>query len=931
MGVPLGRYRGVAGAMALLSAWAMSGCDGDASRVIDGNPPPPAAVAKVVIEPGSVLLTETGQTRTLVAHAFDASGMEIAGRTVSWSSAAPANLTVSQAGVLRAEVANGSTQITATIDGVVSRPLLAVVTRPAAGASVLDDSDILGEVGETATNGPAGTPGNSLEFVLADGVGVPAVGSTIVGSGDKPVAGRVVEAVTTAGRTVVRFTPGPLLEVFPELVINEVFQLGPDDVEINPDIAASYDVVRDGSRLDFTPKPATGSGPDGSVAGKLPSRAPVGTYALPPFGECEWEGPSFDEVPLSLSLPPVFSLDFEPQVEIVRSASDRIDRWLVTGPAEFAVEAGLGVKFAFEGTLTCKAELVTLRVPVGGPLSLLVGGLIPVGVGFKMSGELTVAQLEAKTKVSNKANVELGLACPADEGCSIVRELNDSQFELEPELILPGGTTGMDQLRLALGAQLFGYAEVEFGSPLFERLRLEALDAKAGAGLEGEFAPRFTQVSDTSFKAHYSGKGFVGVEAGTELTGLAARLGIDEITFLELGLDFPFAASPTGWVRADRARFLAGDEVAFTVQFDAETLEFIPGVGPFNLRELVLLRSVPGGVEEIARTPAVAGQAEYTFDVVAPALGRADEYFAFLDTALVPPFDLFLLEVGNAAAVEVLPETATVAPGGTVDFNATVFALSDASVSWDLPDGGGTIDANGLFTAGSQAGTYAVRATSVADPAVTAEATVTITEDSGGGGTSPPSAPVRIGRLEARASVERNCQPNPAIDRDPDSGYAQGVESVSASAAVPDGGSASISGQVTGYDAAAPGGPTGTGMTVSASGSFAPCTSGSVSGTSTTLYWTFSVGGTESVGYSVAAQLSSGSQSDIQLRTDYTTGEPVYYFKSTTLETGSPSGVLAPGNYQVRVQMGDTLSNNEDIGESFSHTSTFSISFSQLP
>lgn len=642
-----------------LLAWvlAVAGCSDGGSRNAGGSPPPPppppppAAVARVVIQPGSVLLTEAGQQRTLVARAYDASGAEITGRTVSWSSSSPSALSVSPSGVLRAEVANGSAQIVATIDNVRSRPVLAVVTRVPQGAVLVADGDIAGEVREAATNGPPGTPGNRLEFTWGASAAPPAVGAIVIGTGEKPVAGRVAEVERTDGRTVVRFTPGPLLEVFPELVIDEEFQLGPDDVEINPEIAAAYDVVRDGARYEFRPK-ATAAAVTGAVTGEkvreVGRQQAVGTGALPPFTDCETDSP-LDRLPLSLDAPPLFSFEFEPRVQIVKNAPDRIDRWLVVGPAEFDVEAGLEVDAAFAAKIECKAELVTLSVPVGGPLSLLIGGVIPVGVGFEIGGEVTVAQLKAVTKVGSKARIELGLACADGGSCSMVRELRDSQFTLEPELALPGGETGLDQLRLEVEAKLFGYAEVQFGSRLFRRLRVEALEARAGAGLEGEFAPAFTQTADASFKAKYAGKGFVSAEAGTELGGLAELLGLDEITFLELGLDFPFAESPQGRVTANRRQFLIGESVRFTVEFGAPTVDFIPGVGPFNLREVVLIRQVPGGVEEVARQPAVTGQSVYMFDVVAPASGRAEEYFGFVVTRLAP-FDFFALEVGAATS-----------------------------------------------------------------------------------------------------------------------------------------------------------------------------------------------------------------------------------------------------------------------------------------
>ena len=78
-------------------------------------------------------------------------------------------------------------------------------------------------------------------------------------------------------------------------------------------------------------------------------------------------------------------------------------------------------------------------------------------------------------------------------------------------------------------------------------------------------------------------------------------------------------------------------------------------------------------------------------------------------------------------AVTVSPQSVTVNAGGTVQFTATVTGTANTAVTWTR-SGGGTIDpSTGLFSAGSSAGTFTVRATSVAAPSVFAEATVRVT------------------------------------------------------------------------------------------------------------------------------------------------------------------------------------------------------------
>ncbi len=77
-------------------------------------------------------------------------------------------------------------------------------------------------------------------------------------------------------------------------------------------------------------------------------------------------------------------------------------------------------------------------------------------------------------------------------------------------------------------------------------------------------------------------------------------------------------------------------------------------------------------------------------------------------------------------SVVVTPGGAMVQPGGTVNFAADVRGTTDPRVNWSLPNGGGTITAAGVFTAGTGTGTFTVRAASVVDPNAFGEASVTV-------------------------------------------------------------------------------------------------------------------------------------------------------------------------------------------------------------
>jgi hypothetical protein len=78
--------------------------------------------------------------------------------------------------------------------------------------------------------------------------------------------------------------------------------------------------------------------------------------------------------------------------------------------------------------------------------------------------------------------------------------------------------------------------------------------------------------------------------------------------------------------------------------------------------------------------------------------------------------------------VDIQPRSAQVQPLGTVAFAGAVTGTADTAVLWEVVESvGGTIDATGHYTASSTLGQYHVRASSHADPAKSALATVTVT------------------------------------------------------------------------------------------------------------------------------------------------------------------------------------------------------------
>jgi hypothetical protein len=126
-----------------------------------------------------------------------------------------------------------------------------------------------------------------------------------------------------------------------------------------------------------------------------------------------------------------------------------------------------------------------------------------------------------------------------------------------------------------------------------------------------------------------------------------------------------------------------------------------------------------GTVAPSAVTTNAAGSATaaYAAPASAPASDTVTATFAGASETVA-------ITVAPAVTVAIAPTSVTLAPGTTRQFAATVTGAADTTVTWSAS--GGSVSPSGLFTAGSATGTFSVTATSVADPARSATATVRV-------------------------------------------------------------------------------------------------------------------------------------------------------------------------------------------------------------
>lgn len=175
---------------------------------------------------------------------------------------------------------------------------------------------------------------------------------------------------------------------------------------------------------------------------------------------------------------------------------------------------------------------------------------------------------------------------------------------------------------------------------------------------------------------------------------------------------------------------------------------------------------IPRGTEEgspIGATDA-SGTIEFTFTPLGDRELRLDVH-ACADVAGRRRLRQVCQDAFVIRGLALAPGSATVAPGGTQQFTATLFG-QPATVTWSTT--AGSIDAHGLLTAGTTSGTFEVRATNPVDGRSTA-ATVVVGNATTTTTTTLPGSSIAIvsrdSSVFARVSVASACQPNTAGDQ----------------------------------------------------------------------------------------------------------------------------------------------------------------------
>jgi hypothetical protein len=425
--------------------------------------------------------------------------------------------------------------------------------------------------------------------------------------------------------------------------------------------------------------------------------------------DCKAEMPPGLQFPMSLDnidvqVFPQLTLD----LQIVKSALRRL---VVHGSVAPRIQANPLITAALEAKAECLFTARVIILPIGGPISLIIGGQIPVGVGIEAGAKATFGQLGFDAFMQASLAAEFGIDCPAD--CHVVAEMSSTAPDgfFKPRL-----PTFEEDLRFEVSGSAFGFAKLTIGNPFLRDLRFEVVELKAGLAQKFELAGRTAQASDAAYASTFDLKPLLEFKTSSKLQAVANLL---EVTLAELSFapELPaISRSPRGSFVITPGAVVAGDQsglgepATFTV-----TLDPVDYLGAYAVESVdILHRTASGALEPgrpgCTRVEAASGQTVFSCrtDFLGTDVGP-QTFHAFVNARIfgVPvPASLEVAPDGKAT-VEVTtraPTAPTVDVRGLWRSNPNDFSYTDSTLQIAFPAqgnftlSGAPSSASGTFT-----------------------------------------------------------------------------------------------------------------------------------------------------------------------------------------------------------------------------------------
>jgi hypothetical protein len=498
------------------------------------------------VVPGTLLLEGLGGAQQLVVFQVDATGNRTA-VAATFESSNPSVVAVTPAGLATALSGLGSSQITAHAGNLTSAPVLALVAQPVAGAMLVSDDQIEGAMTPVDPDAPY-TLGWQYRVRLRGAA--PAVGQVVLGTGASPLGGRVVSVADAGGgKADLVLELLPLSGMFAAISINQQIPL---------DNAAS--VATPGGESRMLPTKASLS----SVAGATNEIE----FPLGPF-KCKAKVEGALSFPLILD---TFTFDLNSNLVYDVVVTDfAVQRAIVRGDISPRLTSDLQLNAAVKGGVDCKYTHHVLILPIGGPVSRFIGGQIPLGLGFAVEAKAEVAGLGYDAFLQATVTTEFGIDCAAI--CQVIGNLSSNAGGF----FKPRFPASFNELRTELAVSLYGFAKLQFGSPLVNELQFETLELKAGLEQKAELASEKGQADDPAYASSFKLSPVIEAKTTSDLSALGGWLNI-QFTALSFAPTLPaLAQSPVGTftISPDTVKpgntMQVGDNATFTVNLNPVT------------------------------------------------------------------------------------------------------------------------------------------------------------------------------------------------------------------------------------------------------------------------------------------------------------------------------------------------------------------------
>lgn len=586
----------------------------------------PGPLARLDVTPAALFFTEAGQTQALTVHGFDAEGRELKELPLTFESSTAAEVSVDAAGTVRAEAAVGSALVRVRSGNIRAPAVTAMVAVPVDGAILVSDAQIL-SVPTPSTEGQPVAVGGRYKVRLS--LAPPAAGAILVGTGMKPLGGRVVGASADGTGSEVELEIVPLPKMLKRAKVN--FAFDPGDLR---------DVLGSVSQ---------------GLSRKGQSRQPL-KFELGPL-ECEGD---ITPGALTLELEPKIASELRPTFALEledSSVSHFVAR--VDGRISATAKATAGLGAAVTGEVSCGLELIELPLPVTGLLSVFAAPSLVLSIKVGLSAALQVELFQAGIEASIPVEVAGGLEYTPAGGFEKTATFDLKQTEVTPSIQFPT-SVGVRAKGALLAA---GVATLAFGGVLG---KAELLELSAGPEFEVKYGTLYDVASDPIYNSEYELRLRWALEPGSSIQELLEYFFAKTITAdVALKNELALARSPQAvadQLTVDRATFTTGDELTFKVELAPDNLEF-PLVG-YNVSEVRIYRLDHTGVGTatlLGTAPATPGQTTFTIPWTATFDGETTDsvngkptFYAFLVPSLLSTISSALpLELGRVVSTEV--------------------------------------------------------------------------------------------------------------------------------------------------------------------------------------------------------------------------------------------------------------------------------------